>query len=87
MVVVQLKVSDGNTYPVRCKQIQPNPILETHIVLVDCLDPVPTQFGELVNAHWCVDKADIANYVVGKKLKDEEDLSDDVTEEVPKLSL
>lgn len=68
MVVVHLKVSDGNTLPVRCKQIQPNSILDTHLVLVDCMDPIPTHFGEIHNAHWCVSKEDIANYIVGEQI-------------------
>jgi hypothetical protein len=80
IVVVQLRISDGSTHPVQCRGIVKNPLIPGQVILVQCIDPVPTQFGEVHDGNWSVSTNDIANYVVGRI---EEELEEDEdTEEV-----
>jgi len=68
MFIVALKVEGGGLFTIRCRDIVKDSIVEGNVVLIRCLDPVPTQWGMLETEAWSVNPADIGNYMQGEIL-------------------
>lgn len=66
IVVVHLRITDGSTFPIRCKGIAKNPLVPGQLILIECIDDVPTSFGPVKNGNWSINAGDIGNYVIGE---------------------
>ncbi len=65
MYLVHLRVSDGATFAVRCRELSRDALVPGHILMLGVLDPVPTAQGPFNANAWSVGPTDIANYMQG----------------------
>lgn len=68
MYVVALKTDNGGVFVVRCKDLVKDSVVPGNVVLIRCLDPVPTKWGPMETEVWSVNPADIGNYMQGEIL-------------------
>jgi hypothetical protein len=68
MFIVALKIEGGGLFTVRCRDIVKDSVVPGNVVLIRCLDPIPTQWGKLETEAWSISPSDIANYMQGEVL-------------------
>ena len=65
MYLVHLRVSDGSTFAVRCRELSRDALVPGNLLLLGVLDPVPTPGGPFSAHAWSVGASDVANYMQG----------------------
>lgn len=66
MHIVVLKTDGGKFYTVRCRDLVKDTVLPDNLVLVGCMDPIPSPFGLMETDIWSVHGTDIASYMKGQ---------------------
>lgn len=65
MYLVHLRVNDGSTFAVRCRELARDALVPGNVLMIGCMDPVPTRSGLFAVHTWSVGAADVANYMQG----------------------
>lgn len=68
MYLVHLRINDGNTFEVRCRELARCSVVPGNILLLGVQDPLPTPHGEFKTNVWSLAPVDIANYQEGDYL-------------------
>lgn len=66
MHIVVLRTDGGKFFTVRCRDLVKDTLLPDNLVLVGCMDPIPSSAGLMDADIWSVHSSDIANYLKGQ---------------------